>query len=781
MPLPSFTPQDAEALVARHYGLQARAQTLPGELDHNFLLTTSQVRFVLKIGNPAQTRADLDFQNRALEHLRDFEGVPRLVPSRAGEETVTIQREGQTHLVRLLTCLPGEPLASRPDRPPALLRDLGAFLARLDRALSDFRHPAAGRQDFLWDLTRAHLVIPPRLQAITAPHRRALVERALARFREAVLPYLAILRAQVIHNDANDHNVLVEDGRVVGLVDFGDMLHAPLVCEVAIAAAYALLGSDAPLQAAAHVTAGYHASLPLTPTEIALLFDLIRARLAVSVAISSERARSEPENAYHQVSASAAWEALERLDAIPAETAHGVLRQACGLPAFASLEGAGSASRPPRRVGKGALLAARRRRLNPALSLSYREPLHIVRGQGQYLYDAEGRAYLDCVNNVCHVGHSHPAVVAALAHQAALLNTNTRYLHENIVRLAERLTEKMPGDLSVWFFVNSGSEANDLALRLVRAYTSQRDMLVLEGAYHGNLGVLIDISPYKFDGPGGRGAPSWVHKLPMPCAYRGIFRNAPDPAAAYAAQAEEVIRRVEAGGGGIAAFIAEALMGTGGQVVFPPGYLEKMYALVREAGGLCIADEVQIGFGRVGTHFWGFETHGVVPDIVTMGKPMGNGHPLAAVVTTPEIAAAFANGMEYFNTFGGNPVSCAVGLAVLDVIEQENLQSHALEVGSQLKAALETLSARHPLIGDVRGSGLFLGVELVRDRETLEPAREEAYAIVEAMRERGILLSVDGPLHNVLKIKPPLVFNQGDAARLVSELDAVLSALPHSQ
>jgi len=350
------------------------------------------------------------------------------------------------------------------------------------------------------------------------------------------------------------------------------------------------------------------------------------------------------------------------------------------------------------------------------------------------------------------------------------LNTNTRYLHENIVRLAERLTATMPAPLSVCFFVNSGSEANDLALRLARAYTGERDMLVLEGAYHGNLSSLVEISPYKFDGKGGTGAPDWVHKLTLPCDFRGVFRDDANPVARYAEQAQEAIDSTN----GMAAFISESIIGTGGQVVFPEGYLKEIYTRTRAAGGLCIADEVQNGFGRFGTHFWGFQSHGVVPDIVTMGKPMGNGHPLAAVVTTPEIAAAFNNGMEYFNTFGGNPVSCAVGLAVLDVIENEALQENALRVGAKLKEGLMELIDRHPLIGDVRGEGLFLGIELVRDRSTLEPASAETYRVVEEMRNRHILLSVDGPLHNIIKIKPPIVFTEEDAARLVRELDNIM-------
>ncbi len=761
----------AEEIAQTWYGLSARASPLPGEIDANFLLEGSQGKWVLKICHPQREPGLLDFQNQALKHLQNFAGVPRLQRTSSGEEMAVVRLNGQDHHVRLLSFLPGTPLGSLPARPPGLLHALGEFTARLDQALASFQHPAMQRK-FLWNLTLADQTINARLIYIENESRRKLIEQVKVRFESDAKPYLPALRAQVIHNDANDYNILVESGRISALLDFGDMLFAPLVCEVAVAAAYALLGEEQPLEAACHVIAGYHAAQPLTLTEIALLYHLMCTRLALSLAISSERAQTEPDNTYHQISAAPAWEALARLVYISPDYAHATMRHACHLPSASFTHLPTPARRP-----QAEMLALRRQHLNPALSLSYREPLHIVRGQGQYLYDADGNAYLDCVNNVCHVGHSHPAVVAALAHQATLLNTNTRYLHENILQLAQRLTAKMPGGLSVWFFVNSGSEANDLALRLARAYTGQRDMLVLEGAYHGNLTSLIDISPYKFDGPGGHGAVEWVHKLPMPCAYRGMFRNAPDPAEAYCAQAEEVLQRLQAQGKGIAAFIAEPLMGTAGQVVFPRGYLHKMFALVRAYGGVCIADEVQIGFGRVGTHFWGFETHQVVPNIVTMGKPMGNGHPLAAVVTTPAIAAAFDTGMEYFNTFGGNPVSCAVGLAVLDVLEGDQLQYHAWRVGTQLLEDLRALQARFPLIGDVRGSGFFLGIELVRHAEHLEPAREETYAIVEAMRQRRILLSVDGPWHNVIKFKPPMVFNQDDAQRLVEALEAVLQSL----
>jgi 4-aminobutyrate aminotransferase-like enzyme len=298
---------------------------------------------------------------------------------------------------------------------------------------------------------------------------------------------------------------------------------------------------------------------------------------------------------------------------------------------------------------------------------------------------------------------------------------------------------------------------------------------VLDAAYHGNTTALVEISPYKFDGPGGPGTPPYVHKVPMPDVYRGEYKGSdPEAGAKYARHVEETIRQ-EQQGKNIAAFIGESLLGCGGQIVLPDGYLKEVYRHVRGAGGVCIADEVQVGFGRVGTHFWGFETQGVVPDIVTMGKPIGNGHPLAAVVTTPEVAASFDNGMEYFNTFGGNPVSCAIGLAVLDVIADEGLQARALRVGEHLLAGLQGLMAKHPIIGDVRGLGLFVGVELVLDRGTLAPAAAQATYVVNRLRERGILMSTDGPLHNVLKIKPPLAFSEASADFLVATLDEILA------
>jgi len=431
-------------------------------------------------------------------------------------------------------------------------------------------------------------------------------------------------------------------------------------------------------------------------------------------------------------------------------------------------------TRPP---SSADLRRRREKLLGPAMSLSYRHKLHIVRGRGAWLYDHSGRAYLDCVNNICHVGHCHPRVVDALYRQAARLNTNTRYLHEHVIDYAERLTATLPEPLSVCWFVCSGSEANELALRLARNFTGREDLIVLDWAYHGNTGGLIDISPYKFKRKGGHGPAPHVQVAELPDPYRGPHRGTGESTALeYAADVERAIDDCRRRSGqGPAAMIAESIAGCGGQVVFPDRYLQHAFERVRDAGGVAIADEVQTGFGRVGDAMWAFELQEAVPDIVTLGKPMGNGHPMAAVVTTREIADAFANGMEYFNSFGGNPVSGAVGLSVLDVIEDEGLQDKARVTGNALQERLRDMARRNPLIGDVRGRGMFIGIELVLDRQTLEPATEAADRVVNLLREDGVLLSTDGPYDNVLKLKPPLAFGATEAGYFCHKLEEALA------
>ncbi len=1008
---PAFSLDDAARIARDEFGIAGVISALPGERDLNFRVDAPVASYVLKIANVEEKRGDLELQHAALEHLARRE--PELVLQRArpapdGTTIVAVtSATGERHLARLLTFLPGVLWADVHPHSPALLESLGRVLGRVDRALADFE-PAAALRALKWDLRQAGW-IRDFVGYVEGRERRALVEHWLAEFDRQVLPTLDRLRQGVIYNDANDHNIVVagpaSDRFVAGVIDFGDLCRTNVVCEPAIAAAYAAMGLGAPIAGIARLLAGYHEIWPLEEAELEIFHALVCLRLAVSVANSAYQKTVEPANRYLTISEVRAWKLLEQLSATAPELAHYCYRAACGYPAhprsprlvawlrrhraeigrvvepdlttaqliycdwsvdsaelgtpdemadaaamtarlwrrmaaagaiaaiggyaeprpiyggesfrlhgndrdewrtvhlgvdiflpagaavYAPLDGvvhsfANNAARfdygpcivlehsiaddqgpirfhtlyghlsaeslahlavgqrvrrgdrlatlgdfpingnwpphlhlqivldmlgrsgdfdgscapsqrpvwlslcpdpnllaqvpeallPPPPPSHEELLALRRALLPANLSLSYREPLEIVRGFRQWLYDADGQRYLDAFNNVPHVGHGHPRVVRAACEQLALLNTNTRYLQAGVLRYAERLLAKFSAPLRVCYFTASGSEANELALRLARAHTGARDLVVMAGAYHGHTTSLIEISPYKHDGPGGEGAPDWVHVSPVPDVYRGEFRaGAADAGARYAQRVGEVVAGVRADGRRLAGYIAETLPSVGGQIVPPDGFYAAVYAAVRAAGGVVIADEVQTGFGRTGATFWAFERYGVTPDIVVLGKPIANGYPLGAVITTAEIAASFANGMEFFSTFGGCTAACAAALATLEVVEEEQLQRHAAEVGGRLLRGLEELASRHPLVGDVRGAGLFLGVELVRDRETLEPAGAEASHVAERMRDRGILLGTDGPHQNVLKIRPPLCFETGDADFLVATLDLVLA------
>jgi 4-aminobutyrate aminotransferase-like enzyme/Ser/Thr protein kinase RdoA (MazF antagonist) len=426
----------------------------------------------------------------------------------------------------------------------------------------------------------------------------------------------------------------------------------------------------------------------------------------------------------------------------------------------------------------GALLARRRAVIPQAQPLYYSAaPPEMVRGFRQHLYDAQARAYLDCVNNVAVIGHSHPRVTAAAARQLRKLNTNSRFLYESMTRFAERLAALLPAPLERVFLVSTGSEANDLALRLARAATGRADVLCIRDAYHGWTSATYEVSTSSVDNPlGAHSQPEHVHPVVSPDTYRGpIGAGEADAGARYADAVREVIGRLAADGRAPAAFICEALYGNAGGIALPEGYLSAAYAHVRAAGGVCIADEVQVGYGRLGAHFWGFEQQGVVPDIVTVAKAAGNGHPVAAVITTGAIAAALEDQGGFFASVGGGSVSCEIGLAVLDVIEEEGLQENARIVGGALRAGLDELVARHAIAGAAHGMGLYLGLDLVRDRETKEPAREEAYAICERLRERGAIVQPTGDGENVLKLKPPLVIQRGDVEWLLETLDDILA------
>ena len=766
-PRPELSAAAARALLRSQFGLDGELAPLDSERDQNFHVRAAHGELTLKIVNAAEPSTAVEFQAALLRHVEAVDAslpLPRVVRLTDGRDVGDVAGPtGERHAVRLVTYLPGTPLAQA-QRTDDTLRSLGRVLGRLNRTLASFGHPGAFR-DFDWHI-RAVSAGRARLEAVRDPDRRALVASLLDEFDAQIVPRFPHLRHQVIHNDANDWNVLVmpETGQVSGLIDVGDAVFAPLAAEAAVACAYAMLGQADPLGAASDVVSGYHAEMPLADHEVDALFDLIAGRLCISVTVSAVR-QATSSDPYLFVSETPAWELLQWMASTGRAAFAHALTRACAQ---------GVPETPPRDAA--ALLAARRRHLGKNLSLSYRSPLHIVRGDDVWLIDAAGRKYLDCYNNVAHVGHCHPKVVAALGRQAARLNTNTRYLHENVVRYAERLSATLPAGLDTFFFCNSGSEANDLALRIARTATGRHGIAVLDWAYHGHTQALIEISPYKYKRAGGAGRPGFVCELPLPEPYRAPADWPPlEIGARFAAAACGGLAACAGDAPAPAAFIAETIPSVGGQVILPPGYLREVHAAVRAAGGLCIADEVQVGFGRVGTSMWAFTEHDVVPDIVTMGKPVGAGHPLAVVATTPALATAFANGMEYFNTFGGNPVSSAVGLAVLDVLEDEDLLRNAREQGEYVLDGLRQLADRFAAIGDVRGRGLFLGLEFVADRRTKAHDGATASAVVNRAVELGVLMGTDGPHGNVIKLRPPMTLQRAHADLLLDVLGRSLA------
>jgi 4-aminobutyrate aminotransferase-like enzyme/Ser/Thr protein kinase RdoA (MazF antagonist) len=778
---PVLDRQEACAILHRLYGVVGDLTELPSHVDRNFRVAgATGDTFVFKVAYAEQPSVLLGLENEAFKCLaRETPGIaPSLCPDLEGSVTPSVTlKSGKTHRVRLLTWVEGDPLALMAERGPQLLRSLGQLLGRTCGALNSLPAPSAlpARR---WDLSEAAWTfnltadLIDRL-ALRAPSPLALdaLQQAQLHFAATVLPAFSDLPHGVLHGDANDHNLLVsgdgEELRVTGIIDFGDVTWGPRVFDVAIACAYAIHHSDQPLEAIGQIVAGYHEHSPLTEAELAVLLPALAMRLVQSVVVSASDGADHDDDSYLRVSEAPSWRALEKLSSIEPSAGHQHLLEACNI---------APSSDPRSTLQAKHIQTLRDRHMGPSLSTSYDRPLHLVRGQGTYLFDRAGFAYLDGVNNVCHLGHAHPGPVEAAARQARTLNTNTRYLHDEVVRLAERLSGLFPDPLSVCYFVNSGSEAGELALRLARAATGRQGVICVEGGYHGNTSAMIDISPYKHSGPGGHGAPPWVGVLPLPDPYRGLHTGRAT-ADAYANHFEQVTDRLAAEGYPPAALFAEALIGCGGQIIPPTGWLSAIYAKARASGAVCVADEVQVGFGRVGTHWWAFEREGVIPDIVTLGKPMGNGHPVAAVITTPAIARAFDPEMEYFNTFGGNPVSCAVANAVLDVIEGEQLRNRARTVGQWLKAELQSVAETTPAMGDVRGVGMYLGIEWVLPAAEPVPDPIGAARVVSHLRNRGILLSTDGAEHNVIKIKPPLSFDMDEARLLCSALRRAVETL----
>lgn len=738
---------------------------LYGYVNLNWLVIekNSRNKYVLKVYKEEDSIPLIEAETKILKKLTKWmpEAFPMPVPTTDGKFLISFQSENnEIRYARVLRFVEGKFLADVGENPK-LLASLGTFLAELDLHLLDYRDPVLEARQYRWDLQ--HFLLNEKLvEFIPDASKRKLVKYFFLQFKDIILPVLPGLRKSVIHSDANDWNILVQNDRVSGIIDFGDFAYTSLINELAIGITYAVFEAEDPVASACMVIRAYHQVLPLEEIELELLYYLIATRLCISVCNSSYSKQQDPKNQYLTISEKPAWNLLEKWFTIN--------------PLYAT-DQFGLAAGYPSRIKTDPLndLEKRWRYISKTLSVSYTRPIKMVRAAFQYMYDTDGKTYLDAYNNIPHVGHSHPRVVEAGRKQLTSLNTNTRYLYDQLYEYADHLLSYFPPQLNKVFFVNSGSEASDLAIRLARIYTGHQHIMVMEYGYHGHTQTGIEISSYKFDGKGGPGQAGHILKAPIPDIYRGKYRiDNPEAGRFYAREAANILKQHN---GPIAAFIAEPIVGSAGQIPLPPGYLKEMYIVVREKGGVCISDEVQTGFGRTGNHFWGFELHDVKPDIVILGKPMGNGHPIGAVITTDKIAESFETGMEFFSSFGGNPVSCAIGLALLDVIEEEGLQKNAKETGEYWKEQLVQLKARYPVIGDIRGSGLFLGIELVNDPDSLEPATEFAGFAKNELRNMGILVNTDGPFDNVFKIKPPMCFNKKNADLFISNLEDILGGI----
>jgi 4-aminobutyrate aminotransferase-like enzyme/Ser/Thr protein kinase RdoA (MazF antagonist) len=778
---PKVDTRTAEAVALSVYGLTARAVSLEGERDRNFRLESSDGRrLVLKFIDHEADDVVVSGQSAALAHIAEQNAqlpVPRIIPTLTGEHIGVVQIAGQTAealacRVRLVTYLPGRlihdvtsdraeaaahPVRSATDPPPAirhrLLRSVGKQIAQLDRTLAGFFHPALA-QPIAWDVRRAPALMPilPQVKSLTT---RRLVSSALDPIQR-LLPQLRGLRSQAIHGDCHGRNLLVNDrGTCDGIIDLGDMIHAPLVLEIAVTMADFLTDGVAPIDALPELLAGYTSAQPLERADVNVLYDLIAVRIAVGVLIQAWRGHhnpavgtvvSEGARSQEQMSANA-------LDALASRGKDRLTEQWLDVTTSAGSSAAAEAAAQSDGVLSGNLLRRRHNALGANAELSYDEPLHLVRGEGVWVHTADGELLLDVYNNVPHVGHAHPAVVAAIADQARCIASNTRYLDVRIIEYAERLTATLPPDLDTCLFVNSGSEANDIAWRIAKSHTGQHGALVMTHAYHGITDAITALSPAIC-----AKVPPHVEQLAAPVSA--------DPGVAEADVAAAIARLAARGFTPAALMIDSALTSTG---IFDPApaWIAPIAAAVRKAGGLIIGDEVQFGLGRSGSDFWGFARRGYHPDIVTLGKPVGNGYPLGVVITRRAILEKFQRDTGFFSTFGGNPVAGAAGLAVLDVLERERLAENARTTGGYFINRLRALAAKYDSVRGVRGCGLLIGVE-VTDRMLTK-------RLVNGLREHGVLIGSEGPLGNVLKLRPPMPFRPEHVDIVINALTATLS------
>ncbi len=763
---PSLPLSDIASLLGDEFGLAGPFKPLVAERDQNLLARDSKgAGFVVKIFNAAEDPSQVDCQVSALRHVAAMDPslpIPHPRLTRSGEAITRIAApDGRIHLVCVLSFLEGRVAGPEPLTAQALVQ-VGALQARLAKAMRGFFHAAVGSRELLWDVR-----LTPRLRphvSLLPEADRAKVDRSLDEFEEGCLPRLPALRAQIQHADLHGHNlILAADGNPAAIIDFGDMIHGPLIQELAGAMSdFSTAANFA--QSSTSLLRGYSSITGLEDDEIAHLYDLMLMRVIGAALIVAYRRQETPGAADYL--ADAGFGSLDLMTALldlGRDRATDLFRDACGARPIAR-------QAPP----VAALLARRKRVMGSKPYIFYDPPLHITHGQGVWLHDAGGRRYLDFYNNVPIVGHCHPQVADAIARQSRILNTNTRYLGEEVLDYAERLGALTDGKLTACVFVNSGSEANDVAWRMAQAWTGARGFLCQDFAYHGITEAIAAVSPSAAR----NGTPAaHVRTLLAPDRYRGPHKAGDGLGALYAADADRAIESLARDGMRPAAVIVDSAFMTNGVLEPMPGYVAGVFDRVRAAGGLCIADEVQSGFGRMGTRFWGYQHHDVIPDFVTIGKPAGNGHPIGVVLTRTEILDHFVETTEFFSTFGGNNVSCAAGLAVLDVIGSEDLVRQAADKGVHFKAGLRSLMQRYQVIGDVRVTGLAAGLELVADRGARTPAADRTNALVNFLRDEGVLVGREGIHGNVVKMRPPLVVTVPDIDFALAALERALSRL----
>jgi len=752
---PRFTPAEVSAIALELFGIEGEARELGSERDQAFMIDDGDAGGVVKISNLGEDPEVLDLETAAILHIgRADADLPVARPQLAlgltddsdpaSYRPTTDGPEGR-HFVRLFERMPGRAAAPGSDLDDRALRAYGETLARLGIALRGFFHPRAGRS-FLWD-TKNALGLRPLVSSIPDPRHRAIVDGLLDRYEQRVTPAWPRLRSQVIHGDFALDNALLDDrDRVVGIIDFGDIVHSALATDLASSLSSVLRTRDEEdvFRAARLLIDGFQSRVGLEPLELELLPDLLAARLCTIVSISAWRVISYPENAeYIQAWDPGSWMLLNLFDRV-------------GMDMVAQELGA---ERP--RVASAELAKRRRQALGSAITaLTYSEPVHVQRGEGPWLFDADGRRLLDVYNNVPVVGHCHPRVTEAVVRQTRTLNTHARYLYEPLMDLAERLIAAMPdgSGLDTVVVVNSGSEANDLAWRIAKACTGGSGALVTDFAYHGVTTVIAEVSPEEW-----------------PAGYRphGVETVAADDTTRLGAETAAAVGRLRDRGVAPAAAYLDGGFTSDGVRTPAPADVAAMVDGWRDAGGLFVGDEVQAGHGRTGDHMWSFQGFGITPDFVTLGKPMGNGYPVAALITRADLMDRFAETTDFFSTFGGNPVAARAAIAVLDVIRDERLMENAAVVGEALRDRLRDVAARHPVLGDVRGRGLLIGVDVV-DTDGA-PDGAAAGRIVDGLRQRGVLVGRTGPHSNVLKIRPPLVFADEHAVLMADTLAAVLA------